>query len=71
MTTRSKTAAARVMGRPSRQRDGEAIAPVGNEVPWGFAGFHTQNRSYFDEQNKRFAEAMLAAGIVPHKGPAE
>ncbi len=45
----------------------EAAIPVGSaqDISWGFHGLNTGTRSYFEDQNKRFAEAMLKAGVAP------
>lgn len=45
----------------------ESGIPIGsaNDISWGFSGLNTGTRSYFENQNKRFAEAMLRAGVMP------
>lgn len=47
-----------------KQKDDAAVGSSA-DFSWGFSGFNTGSRGYFEEQNKRFAEAMLKAGVMP------
>lgn len=38
------------------------------EAAWGFTGYKTTGNRYFEEQNDRFAKAMIQAGYTPHRG---